>query len=308
MSKIKLLALFAIAVGLAGCGSGTHEFTSPTDVQREVNPGTAVTLELERGYALTIPANTFENTTVVLFSNRLFNELTTTYFPTPGKQIGDLISGVVINTPADVLLHANMPLTFGLNDDAGAAAGTQLLVYRYDRFSGEWNPWAGLVATVDASGTTASTTLPTADFRGFIGSMALFRGMTAASLPVGATTYIQGVVVDGAGQPIATDVGVSVIVGAVKYPSAVTNGRVPTGGTLANTVDSAADGSFTVQIPANLVGQPVNLEFGREDTEFSAQDNFELLAPATPRASTNFLIVRFGINNVRSLPVGRGGD
>ncbi len=306
MSKIKLLVLVGIALGLASCGSGTHEFTSPTDVQREVEPATAVTLELERGYALTVAADTFENTTVVLFSNRLFSELSTVFFPTPGKQVGDLISGVVINTPADVVLHQDLHLVFGLNDDAGATAGTQLVVYRYDRFSGEWNPWAGLIATVDATGTTATTTLPTTDFRGFVGSLALFKGMTAATLPIGVTTFIQGTVVDSAGLPIATDVGLSIIVGAVKYPAAVTNGRIPAGGSIANTVDSGVNGAFTIQIPANLVGQPVNLEFGREDTTLGVQDSFEILAPASVRDSTNFMIVRFGENNVRSLPVGRG--
>jgi hypothetical protein len=38
------------------------------------------------------------------------------------------------------------------------------------------------------------------------------------------------------------------------------------------------------------------------------QDTFDLLAPAEARNATNFMIVRFGENHVKSSPVGHGAD
>src|SRR5512144_1459375 len=107
MNKTWLVTMALAALTFTGCGTGTHDFTSATDVQRQVAPGEAVTLNLELGYALAIPANTFAHNTIVLFSKRMFNELTFAKFPTPTKAVGDMIGGVVINTPADVLLHEN---------------------------------------------------------------------------------------------------------------------------------------------------------------------------------------------------------
>ena len=306
MSKAWLMAMTLAAVVFTGCSSGTHDFTTATDIQRKVAAGQAVTLDLELGYSLTIPADTFEFETIVLFSKRLFNELTFAKFPTPTKAVGDLIGGVVINTPADVTLHKNVTLVFGLTPGSGALPGSQLVVYRYDRFSGEWNVWGSTLATVDSSSATATAVLPTADFIGFIGSLAVFKGMTAATLPTDKTTYIHGTVANTQGSPIATDVALRVVVGSRMFPAAVIGGRVPTGGTVANTVDSAADGSFTIQIPDSLIGQPVNLEFGREDATYRAQDLFDVLAPAYPNNGTNQLIVRFGVNNVKARPVATG--
>jgi hypothetical protein len=306
MNKTWLVAMALVALGFSGCGTGTHDFTSATDIQRKVAPAEATTLDLELGYSLTVPAGTFTSETIVLFSKRLYNELTFANFPTPTKAVGDLIGGVVINTPADILLHQNMTLTFGLSAGSGAVAGDQLVVYRFDRYTGYWNVWGSTVATVGSSGATATAILPTADFIGFVGSLALFKGMTVATLPVGVTTTIQGTVFNSQNLPIATDVALSVVVGSKKFPAAVTGGRVPLGGTVANTIDSAADGTFTIHIPDNLIGQPVNLEFGREDTNYRAQDLFDLLSPAVPSNGTNFMVIRYGANHVKSRPVASG--
>jgi hypothetical protein len=306
MSKAWLVAMALVVVVSTGCSSGTHDFTSATDVQRKVAAGEAVTLELELGYSLTLPADTFASDTIVLFSKRLFNELTFAKFPTPTKTVGDLIGGVVINTPADVPLHKNVTLVFGLTSGSGALPGSQLVVYRYDRYSGDWYVWGATAATVDPSGATATAVLPTADFIGFVGSLAVFKGMTVATLPADKSTYIQGTVANTQGQPLATDVALSVVVGSRKFPAAVTGGRVPVGGTVANTIDSAADGSFTIHIPDNLIGQPVNIEFSREDATYRAQDLFDLLAPAVPDTATNFMIIRYGANHVQARPVAAG--
>lgn len=306
MNKTWLVAIALMALAFTGCGTGTHDFTSATDVQRKVAPAETVTFNLELGYSLTVPADTFTSNTIVLFSKRLFNELTYSNFPTPTKAVGDLIGGVVINTPADVTFSKDLTLTFGLSDGSGAVSGEQLVVYRYDRYTGIWNAWGSTAATVDAAGATATASLPTTGFIGFIGSLAVFKNMTVATLPVGATTFIQGTVHNTQGAPIATDVALSVIVGSKRLPAAVTGGRVPLGGTVANTIDSAADGSFTIQIPDNLIGQEIGLEFGREDATYSAQDLFDVLAPAIPVNAINSMVIRFGANYVKARPVAAG--
>jgi hypothetical protein len=299
-----LLVLW-LAGALGGCGSGQDEFTTPDDAQRVVSAGEALTITLDGGYVLSLPGTLFEHDTILLFSKHLAAELTPGYFPTATKEAGDMLCGVVINTPADVWMHGDMQLTFGL-PDAGLAAGTVLIVYRFDRENLYWSPWGHTAAVVAAGGATATCTLPTTGFLGFVGSTALFKGMTADTLPVGAQTVIQGTVVDVQSQPVATDVAVNVLVGALKYPAAVLNGRTPTGGTVANTVDSGADGTFTISVPDNLVGQYVNLEFGSEDPNHGTQGLFDILAPAVERTAVTYLIVRFGENNVRSQPVGAG--
>lgn len=306
MNKIWLVALTLVALVLNSCSSGTHEFTSATDVQRKVAPDEAVTLDLELGYSLTLPAGTFANNTIVLFSKRLYNELTFARFPTPTQAVGDLIGGVVINTPADVLLLKNATLTFGLDAASGAVAGDQLIVYRYDRYSGYWNVWGSSFATVDASGATATATIPTADFLGFVGSLALFKGMTTATLPLDKSTFIEGTVRNTQDQPIATDIALYVVVGSKKFPAAVIGGRTPAGGSVANAIDSEADGSFTIQLPDNLIGQQVNLEFGREDANYRTQDLFDVLAPAVPVSAATTMVIRFGVNHVQARPVAQG--
>jgi hypothetical protein len=303
MTKLGLYLSVLLLLALLGCGSGNNEYTTDTDVQVRATPGQVSLLQLTGGYALTIPGDTFDNKTTVLFSSRLFNELTIAKYPTPSPVVGDLISGAVINTPADVQLHQNLQMTFGLTAALGAHAGDQYVVYHYDRFNGDWFAWGHTVATVDATGLTATASLPTTNLQGFVGSVALFKGMTPASLPAGANTVIQGTVINSQSQPLATDVSVYVFIGEQKYPAAVLNGRVPAGGSVANTVDSAADGTFTIQVPDCLIAQTVSIQFGVEDTAHAAQQRFDILAPAVPLTNASILIVRFGANNIRSRPV-----
>ena len=120
---------------------------------------------------------------------------------------------------------------------------------------------------------------------------------------------------------MATDVGLYIVVGSKKYPADVDNGRVPTlpdpnNSSLsianANTVDSQADGSFTITIPENLIGQFISLEFGEESTAYQMQDYFDWLQPGDDFTApalvpileeTPHMVIWYGENTVRSYPV-----
>jgi hypothetical protein len=180
-----LLALCAVAWLLAGCGDANDDFTGTNIVQRTVRKSTAETLTLAAGDSLTVPADTFDRDTVVLFADVFTGtDAIATNFPTTAKLPADLLAGVVINTPVDRTFHQNLPLTFDILEDgetrfpAALTAGVKYVVYRFDFDALTWTPWGTTVATVSSDGHSASTTLPTTDFTGFIGSLALFAGKT----------------------------------------------------------------------------------------------------------------------------------
>jgi hypothetical protein len=121
-------------------------------------------------------------------------------------------------------------------------------------------------------------------------------------------TTVEGTVIGVTGDPLATDVGIYFLVGTNRQAVPLDNGNIPVGGTVANTVYSDAAGRFTMQIPENLIGQLVALEFGREDTALAVQTRFDVLAPATPNVSIDSMVVRYGVNNVISQRVSPGND
>lgn len=298
----------------AGCGSGNEDFDTANLLQRTVPAGEAAQMQLSGGGSLTIPAGTFDTDTIVIFSNYFGGgDSAPLVFPTPTKVAEDLLGSLVVNTPVDARFEQNITVQFTLREPAAAAvsaasAGERYGVYRFDFDHGEWNLWGGTAATVEAGAETATATLPTDGFTGFIGSLAIFNGLPAPDPAL--QTTISGTVKDAAGAGIATDVALFLNIGGILHPAAVSNGRVPAvtydGGvaaTLANTVDSAADGSFTMNLPDNLIGQNVTLEFGREDEGHQTQSRFDILAPATPFTAAEFMTVRYGANNVVSQPV-----
>jgi hypothetical protein len=309
MMKRASLLLVGLALALSACGTGDEDFLGDHNSQASISALTATTITLLSGSMVHFPAATFDVNTIVMFADIFtVSDGVSAYYPTTTQASEDLLGGLVVNTPADAILGADINVLFTLREGAVATAGQQYAVYRFDFDDLRWNRWADTIATIDAGALTASAVLPTNGLRGFIGSVAIFAGHTADVLPAVVPTTITGTVYDSGGNPLATDVGVYFLVGTKKVEVPVTNGRVPTGGTLANTVDSAADGTFTIQIPENLIGALVALEFGREDAALRVQEEFDVLAPATPRTAVSGMVLRYGENNVDSQRVLPGTD
>jgi hypothetical protein len=171
---------------LAACANLNDDFTSTNIMQRTVRPDTAETLTLQAGDSLTIPAGTFNRETVVMFADVFTGgDASSAYFPTAGKDPEDLLAAVVINTPVDRTFAHNLPLTFDIIQPgesripSAIVPGGTYTVYRFDFDTATWAPYGDTVAVVNAGGTSATTTLPTAGFTGFIGSLAIFDGLLA---------------------------------------------------------------------------------------------------------------------------------
>lgn len=309
---MKGIAGFLILLcALSGCGAGTNEFIADHSGQQSLDPGVAETLTLLSGAEIHFPAAAFAVETIVVFADVFASsDGTPAYFPTATMVAEDLVAGLVINTPADAVMGADFDVRFRIRDGVNVTVGQEYAVYRYDFDNLRWNRWGDTFATVQSAGADAyaSATLPTNGMQGFIGSLALFVGNTTDVLPAVVPTTLEGTVYDENGDPLATDVAIYFLIGTNKAAAAVTNGRIPTGGTIANTVDSAADGSFTLQIPENLIGQLVALEFGREDATRRVQTEFDVLAPASPVTAVESMVVRYGENNINSQRVITGND
>ena len=180
-----ILALCAVLLFASACGNLNDDFTGTNIMQRTVRAATADTLTLAAGDSLTVPANTFDRDTVVVFADVFTGtDASPANFPTTTKAAADLLGAVVINTPVDRTFLTNLPLTFDIifpgesRVASEVSAGERYIVYRFDFDTQAWAQWGTTVATVSADGHSATTTLPTADFTGFIGSLALFAGKT----------------------------------------------------------------------------------------------------------------------------------
>ncbi|MCC7479798.1 hypothetical protein IT575_15270 [bacterium] len=309
--ELGLLGLLSFA--LAGCGSGDEGFNAPNAVQKTIKKDTADSIVLEEGQSVSFPAASFDRNTVVTLSNFFAaGDADITRFPSATPESGDLFGSLVLNTPADAVFGADVSVTFRLAELASVASltpGDEYIVWRFDFENGRWNQWGGTTATVQADGLSLVSTLPTDGAIGFIGSLAVFDGLEAGAAPV--ATEINGDVVALGGGGIATDVGIYALVGDIRVPVAISNGRVPdaldengNAITVANTVDSAADGSFSMDIPEHLIGQQISLLFGHEDDAHQTQSEFDVLAPADlDDASVEYvenMVVRYGENNVLS--------
>jgi hypothetical protein len=315
--------LGALLVG--GCGSSQGDtFQTLTSAQTTIINGAATELTLSNNLAsVSFPANCFARSTIALISSDLApaaassdKDVYLTYYPTTTKQLSDLLAGLVINTPVDRLYHGDITAKMFFLDGFSRPAGDQYLVYRFDYDHLVWNRWGNITATVDPAGTTASVTLPTTGLRGFIGTIAIFKGLQPATATAYVPTTVSGTVQDDSGNPLATDVGIYYFVGTVQYPvdlPAGSGARIPSGGQHRNTVDSGADGKFSVTLPDYIIGQELNLEFGREDADHVAQPNFDVLSPQYNNISGELytsiplVTISYGSNIVRSRPVRAGG-
>lgn len=307
--RIAVWVLAVVLLGLSACVSGADEFAGDHNGQATLEPGVDETLDLLSGAAAHFPALTFGIDTIVILADVFAStDAVPDHYPTATHVGEDLLAGLVVNTPADCVMEANIDVTFRLINEGSATAGEEYAVFRFDFDNLRWNRWGGTFATIQAGATTAKATLPTDGMRGFIGSLAIFKGLTMAALPAVEPTTIEGTVVDASDNPLSTDVGIYFIVGTTRVAVPITNGTIPAGGTVANTVNSDAAGHFTMQIPESLIGQVIDLEFGREDANLAVQRLFDVLAPATPATAVDSMILRYGENNVVSQPVATGTD
>ena len=322
MSNLSLPLAFTAVCFLSSCGSGEQDSDSEHQALRTLDGISAVSITLVGGTTVNFPANTFSSQTIVIIADLfLSTDANSVYFPTATPASNDLLGAMVINTPIDELMQHNLTLTFELQDFnadqatsavGGVSAGQEYAVYRFDFDNLRWNRWGATSVSIDGSLRFATGSLPTAGMRGFIGSVAIFRGNDLAALPAPVLTTLSGRVIDNNGNGVATDVGLYLMVGALKYAASVDNGRIPnllqpTDSKQQidkfNTVDSAADGTFTLELPVNMVGQLINLEFGHEQSGQIIQDEFDVLAPANPVNELVSTVIRYGDNNIVSRPV-----
>jgi hypothetical protein len=349
--RVERWILPAVAVFLIGCGSGRSDFATEHAAQLTISLGEAATLALPSPSMAQVyyPAGTFGEEVIVMLGDQLLRtDASWRYFPTVNQaaiteqntaqmeedHIGDLWGALVVNTPADVQFHRDVTVRFSPTDTADLQSGETYVVYRFDFQSDtadsdlapRWLRWGNdVVATVVAGGAYAEATLPTTDFYGYVGSLAIFKGQTAAALAgTEQTTRIYGKVINSSGAGIATDVGIYVTIGGRQYPAGLEdpNARTPVNVShpfiegqvisVPNTVDSDADGLFEMLIPDRLIGQFVHLEFGTESAAYQTQYDFDLLAQtADPDnsqalvllAQTTNMVIWYGENKLRSLPV-----
>lgn len=312
-----------LLVLMVGCGSTTQDSDSPHSVVKTIENGEAVQYTLLGGTSVTFPANTFDEDTIIVFSD-LFtdNDANPAYFPGTANTAGGLLGAMVVNTPADQYLANNLPVTFELIDLSGQAAsavdgvtaGQEFAVYKFDPDNLRWNRWGNTLVTVDSSMQYASGVLPTEGMLGYVGSLALFRGHGFPDISVAEKTYIHGTVRDNASNPVSTDVTLYVLIGANRYAFPIGNDDafipdIPgaqhfnAGDPIANAVMSDSDGNFTVEITDNLIGKLVNLSFGLADESFSGTDKFDVLTPGQEAPEVDYMRVSYGDNQTASRPV-----
>lgn len=308
-------------LGLVGaCGVTQDDYIGDNSAQQTLKAGEAVGIVLPSGATLNAPAGLLaegDDDMVVIFADVLAGyDGSAIYYPTEHPVEEDLLAAVVINAPADRLMHAALQLRFAFREGLSAVRDSVYAVYRFDAEHRHWLQWGETVATVEEDGVHANAALPTGGFRGFVGSLAIFAEHTSAAFPA-VPTVIQGTVFGDGAATLATDVGVYVYVGAVRYPTAlgdvdsavgnddprVPNLPDPTTGEpmdLENTVDSAADGTFLILVPDNLIGQVIALEFGTEDPGRVKQEEFDVLTPGLEENEVTSMVVQYGTNRVRS--------
>lgn len=330
---MRVICCLAVLLTLIGCGVSDDDFTSEAIAQQTLEVGEERTIMLSEPKLsfVRFPAGCFDEHVVVLFSDQLLGlDADWRYFPTvdpaavatadeQGLQdlaevhVDDQLAGAVINTPAHIEYNQNIEVCFELPAQPPFAEGTEFAVYRFDYQDDpdstlpHWSRWGGNFVTVDDTERCARGTLNTYDFRGYIGSLALFVGKTMDVLedPVGFTT-LTGRVVDQQGGGVATDVVVFLLVGSTRYATGFNT-----------TALSAADGTFSITIPDQLIGQFVGLIFGESDASNIAQDTFNLLDPADDLldptglpyllAETTSMVIWYGDNKVITFPVRPAG-
>ena len=290
-----LLGLFLL---LAGCGTGGGDFEDPDIWQKTFTPGTALTITLDSGARIDLPANAFTAEVKVLFSDRQdADDAFPEYFPTTTKEFNDLLGGVVLNTPVDTTYSASLPVTMAMKayttSPPTVLADTDYAVFRFDFEENRWNRWGDLAARTNSNGTFATLTLPTSGFMGFLGSIAIFEGLTVDALGPAVPTYIEGTVRNISNTPLGTDVAVYQLIGDVRYPVDLSTLNADTSTmsfpdpndpsqqiSIACLVNSdATDGKFHIVLPWRLIGTLVRLEFGRNTTGHLVQDEFVIDFP-----------------------------
>ncbi len=321
----KWLVLASLLI-VSGCGSGGGDFEDPDLWQKTFHPGTALTITLDSGSQLALPANAITEETKVLFSDtQSADDSNPEYYPTATAEANDMLGGVVINTPVDTVFDASLGVTIAMKDWTTAPvvlSDTEYLVYRFDFEENRWNRWGDLLATTNSTGTLATLTLPTTGFMGFLGSIAIFEGLTYDTLGAATPTYIEGAIHDLNNNPLGSDIAVYQLIGDIRYPidlSVLNAGaytptfadpsdptHVVTEACLVNS--DATDGTFHIVLPWRLIGTLVRLEFGRETAGHQVQDEWIIDYPQPFDESdrgdqVSALAIAYGRNTISPEPV-----
>ena len=310
-----LLPVLLLILAVSGCGKGDNDFQSDNLVEKVFENGIAARLMLTSGAYVDFPAETFAERQLVSISDLLGgSDNIPQSFPTTTKLLSDRIAGIIINTPVDAMFHRNVSVHFQLLE--AQTPGTEMVVYIHDSDLGSrretydnnyvtWHRFGAYTATVDASGNFADVTLDSDGNRGFIGTLALFSGHTLAALGSPVVTEVSGRVVNKDGAGVSTDVELNYLIGAERFPVRLLNGSIPAGGSVASIVTSDASGNFMMQVPDFYISQIFNVSFAVHDSGHGEQDRFTVNLPYPIRedAAKNF-VIRYGINNVTSEPVG----
>ncbi|MCB1218781.1 hypothetical protein KDL44_15465 [bacterium] len=314
MHRLILPALLLL-MALAGCGSGDSEIIADNLVEKVFNNGEAARLELASGAYVDFPSGTFADRQVVSISDLISgSDNVPESFPTTTKSITERVGALIINSPVDALFERDISLRFALTDQQ--TPGTEFVLFIHDSDLGSrietydndyvtWYRYGSYTATVDSSGNFATASLDSSGNRGFIGTLGLFRGLTASAMGAAETTEVRGRVLDQNGSGVSTDVELNYLIGEERFPVRLLNGSVPSGGSVASTVISDSSGNFVLQVPDFYISQIFNVSFGMHDSGHSDQDEFVVNLPHPIREDeVNNLVIRYGTNNITSEPVG----
>jgi len=261
LAKLSLAAIAPLLVVSCGGGGGsTASGTIPgagETRQETIEPGTGATITLSSGAMVTFPANTFEQPTIIIFSDNIVGpEREANTYPAGATSF---FAYVTLNNPAapENAFHADINLTFALR--SSIAPGTRFWVYRFDDETAKWVRFGDALATTDESGTLASVLLPTNGIDYYIGSLGLFTELTAGggTLPGGAAAILTGTVTDSATtEPVADlDISLYLISGGDELPHDFLNGEEdPDNPNYRNLTYTDADGRYEIRLAEGDIG------------------------------------------------------
>jgi len=259
-------SLAGIALLLASCGGGGGNggdgtIPGPGETQQvTIQPEAGGTIALASGASVSFPANTFEQPTIIIFSDNIVGpEREANTYPAGATSF---FAYVTLNNPATAenAFHRDITLTFALRDTI--APGTKFWVFRYDDDSVKWVNFATTVATVGPTGALATAVLPTSGIDYYIGSLGIFTELLASegTLPGGAAAILTGVVTDSAsGDPVPDlDISLYLISGGEELPHDFLNGEEdPDNPNCHNVTYTDADGRYQIELGEGDIGSGI---------------------------------------------------
>lgn len=257
-SLLGAVLLLAISCGGGGGGDNGGTIPGPGETRQEtIQPETGGTITLSSGAMVNFPSNTFEQPTIIIFSDNIVGpEREANTYPDGATSF---FAYLTLNNPVAPgnAFHADITVTFALRD--AIAPGTKFWVYRYSDQNVKWVRFADTVATVGQGGDLATAVLPTNGIDYYIGSLGLFTELTAGggTLPGGAAAILSGTVTDSAsGEPVADlDISLYLISGGSELPHDFLNGEEdPDNPNYRNLTYTDAQGYYEIQFAEGDIG------------------------------------------------------